>query len=155
MSRQSTKERKERLRVAIKEFNDELLNLVTIQDKMEKIYPINEQQVTEIDELYDEICKLNEPIKTLEIVLAKNNVEKEIELIEATKEKISRLKAELECKQGLIMQEESETFKIFSNLYSKIIKALDKLYLKEIKLEKSRVSKTKIDAVKESNNLGQ
>ena len=155
MSRQSTKEREAKLRVAIKELNDELLNLVTIQDKMEKIYPINEQQVTEIDELYDEICKFNEPIKNLEILLAKNNVEEEIGLIEATKEKISRLKAELECKQDLIMQEESETFKIFSNLYSKIIKALDKLYLKEIKLEKSGVSKTKIDAVKESNNLGQ
>ena len=48
----STKERKAKLRVAIKEFNDELLNLVTIQDKLEKIYPINEQQVTEIDALY-------------------------------------------------------------------------------------------------------
>ena len=48
----STKERKAKLRVAIKEFNDELLNLVTIQDKLEKNYPINEQQVAEIDELY-------------------------------------------------------------------------------------------------------
>ena len=48
----STKERKAKLRVAIKEFNDELLNLVTIQDKLEKIYPINEQQVAEIDALY-------------------------------------------------------------------------------------------------------
>ena len=35
------------------------------------------------------------------------------------------------------------------------MKALDELYLKEIKLEKLGVSKTKIDAVKESNNLGQ
>ena len=92
MSRQSTKEREAKLRVAIKELNDELLNLVTIQDKMEKIYPINEQQVTEIDELYDEICKFNEPIKNLEILLAKNNVEEEIGLIEATKEKISRIR---------------------------------------------------------------
>ena len=130
MSRQSTKEREAKLRVAIKELNDELLNLVTIQDKMEKIYPINEQQVTEIDELYDEICKFNEPIKNLEILLAKNNVEEEIGLIEATKEKISRLKAELECKQDLIMQEESEAFEIVSDLYSKRIKALDELYLK-------------------------
>ena len=32
----STKERKAKRRIAIKEFNDELLNLVTIQDKMEK-----------------------------------------------------------------------------------------------------------------------
>ena len=65
----STKERKAELRVAIKEFNDELLNLVTIQDKLEKIYPINEQQVAEIDELYDEIWKFDEPIKNLEILL--------------------------------------------------------------------------------------
>ena len=34
--------------MAIKEFHDELLNLVTIQDKYEKIYPIDEQQVAEI-----------------------------------------------------------------------------------------------------------
>ena len=118
----STKERKAKLRVAIKESYDELLNLVTIQDKLEKIYPINEQQVAEIDELYDEIWKFDEPIKNLEILLAKSSVERsfaeeEIELIEATKEKISRLKAELECKQDMIMQEKSETFKMFSDLY--------------------------------------
>ena len=57
--------------VAIKEFNDELLNLETIQDKLEKVYPINEQQVAEMDELYDEIWKFYEPIKNLEILLAK------------------------------------------------------------------------------------
>ena len=122
MPRLSTKERKAKLCVAIKEFNDELLNLVTIQDKYEKIYPINEQQVAEIDELYDEIWKFDEKIKILEILLAKINVERsfadeEIELIEETKEKISRLKAELEYKQDMVMQEESETFKMFSDLY--------------------------------------
>ena len=89
---------------------------------MEKIYPINEQQVAEIDELYDAIWKFDEKIKSLEILLAKISVERsfaeeEIELIEATKEKISRLKAELECKQDMIMQEKSETFKMFSDLY--------------------------------------
>ena len=93
-----------------------------MQDKLEKNYPINEQQVAEIDELYDEIWKFDEPIKNLEILLAKSSVERsfaeeEIELIEATKEKISRLKAELECKQDMIMQEKSETFKMFSDLY--------------------------------------
>ena len=72
----STKERKAKLRVAIKEFNDKLLHLVRIPDKMEKIYPINEQQAIEIDELYDEIWKLDEPIKNLEILLAENNVER-------------------------------------------------------------------------------
>ena len=117
----STEERKAKLHVAIKRFNDELLNIVTIQDKSEKICPINEQQVAEIGELY-KIWKFDEPIKNLEILLAKSSVERsfaeeEKELMEATKEKISRLKAELECKQDLIMQEESETFKIFSNLY--------------------------------------
>ena len=93
-----------------------------MQDKLEKIYPINQQQVAEIDELYDEIWKFNEKIKILEILLAKINVERsfadeEIELIEETKEKISRLKAELEYKQDMVMQEESETFKMFSDLY--------------------------------------
>ena len=34
--------------MAIKEFHDELLILVTIQDKYEKIYHIDEQQVAEI-----------------------------------------------------------------------------------------------------------
>ena len=53
------------------------------------------------------------------------------------------------------MQEDSETFKIFSGLYSQRIKALDELYLKEIKLEKLGVSKTKIDAVREPKNLDQ
>ena len=36
MPSQSTKERKAKLRVVIKEFNDELLNVVKIHDKMEK-----------------------------------------------------------------------------------------------------------------------
>ena len=88
----STKERKAKVCVAIKEFN-ELLNLVTIEGKLEKNYPINQQQVAEIDELdelYDEIWKFDEPIKNLEILLAKNSVgrsfaEEEIELIEAQK----------------------------------------------------------------------
>ena len=85
----STKERKAKQRIAIKEFNNDPLNLVMMLDKLEKSYPINEQQVTEIDELYDKIWKFDEPIKNLEILLAKNNVEEEIELIKTTKEKIS------------------------------------------------------------------
>ena len=142
----ATKVRKAKLYVAIKKFNDELLNLAKIQDKLEKNYPINEQQVAKI-------------IKSLEILLAKNSVkrnfaEEEIELLQATKEKMSRLKAELECQQDLIMQEESETFKILSDLYHDRRIALDELHFKGIKLEKLGVSKTKIDAVKESNNVG-
>ena len=41
-------------------------------------------------------------------------------LIEATKEKIKGLQAELECKQDLIMQEESEIFSdsgLFRNIF--------------------------------------
>ena len=151
----SIKEKKAKQRIAIKEFNDELLNLVTIQDKMEKIYPINEQQITEIDKLYDEIWKFDEPIKNLEILLAKSNAEEETQLIQTTKEKISELKAELECKQDLIMQEESETFEKFSHLYRMRRIALDELYLKEIKLEELGLPKTRINEVKESDNLGQ
>ena len=119
MPRLSKKEGKAIIRVATNEFKDKLINLVTMQDKMEKIYSINEQQVAEIDELYDEMWKFDELITNLEALFAKNNVEEEIELIETTKEKISRLKEELKCKQDLIMQEESETFKIFSDLHYK------------------------------------
>ena len=53
------------------------------------------------------------------------------------------------------MQEESETFEKFSDLYRKRRIALVELYLKVIKLEKLGVSKTRINEVKESNNLGQ
>ena len=53
------------------------------------------------------------------------------------------------------MQEESETFEKFSDLYRKRRIALDELYLKEIKLEELGVLKTRINDVKESNNLGQ
>ena len=67
------------------------------------MYSINEQQVTKIDELYDETWKFDEPTKNLEILLAKNNVEEEIDLVKTTKEKINEFKAELESKQDLIM----------------------------------------------------
>ena len=46
MQSPATKVRKAKLCVAIKEFNDKLLNLVTINWK--KNYPINEQEVAEI-----------------------------------------------------------------------------------------------------------
>ena len=41
--------------MAVKEFNDELLNLVTIQNEMEKLNTIRYQQVIEIDQMYDKI----------------------------------------------------------------------------------------------------
>ena len=80
-----------------------------------KNYPINEQQLVKTDKLYDEIWKFDESIKSLKTLLAKSSGEyrrEEIESIEATK-KNSRLQAELECKQDLIMQEGSETSELF------------------------------------------
>ena len=49
---------------------------------------------------------------------------------------ISDLKAELEYKQDLIMQEEFETGEILSDLHSKKLEALDELHVNEIELEK-------------------
>ena len=100
MSSLSTKKRKAKLCVAIKEFNDELLNLVTTQDKLEIIYPINEQQVAEIDELYDEIWKFDGPINNLEILLAKNSVEwsfpiEEIRVNRSNKRKDQQIKSRI------------------------------------------------------------
>ena len=146
MPSQSTKERKAKSRVVIKEFNDELLNVVKIHDKMEKKKSINEQQVIEIDKLHDETWKFNEPIKNLEILIEKSRVEEEIELVEETKEKIIRLQAELECKQDSIMWGESEPFEVFSGLYQKRLNALYELVLKDEMFVKLRVSQTKIDA---------
>ena len=93
---------------------------------MEKNYSINEQQLVKIDKLYDEIWKFDEPIKNLEILLEKSSVERSSteekrQLIGATKEKIKGLQAKLECKQNLVIQEESETFEIFSDLYMLIM----------------------------------
>ena len=104
-----------------------------------------------MDKLYDEIRNFDESIKNLEILLAKINFERniteaEMEFKEATKQKISGLQAELECKQDLIMQEESEIFEIFSDLNSKRVDALYKLDFKGEKLEKLGVSE--IDKVK-------
>ena len=67
----STKERKAKRCIVIKDFNDELLNLVMILDKIENIWLINEQRQIEIDQLYDRIWKFDEPIKNLEILLEK------------------------------------------------------------------------------------
>ena len=51
----SIKERKAKsakVRMTVKEFNDELLNLITIQDEMEKLDTIRQQQIIETDEMY-------------------------------------------------------------------------------------------------------
>ena len=104
---------------------------------MEKIYPINEQQMFEIDKLYNEIWKFGKRIKSLEILLGKSSpVEEGRQLIEAIKEKIKGLQAELERNQDLITQEESKTFEFFSGLSNKRLGALYKLDLKTRKLVK-------------------
>ena len=139
--------------MTVKEFN-ELLNLITIQDGMEKLDTIRQQQIIEIDEIWDKIEEFQDLIENLEILLEKNNIKKETQLIKTTRKKVSRLKVELECKQDFIMQEEFETGEILSDLYYKRRAALDELYSKEIKLEKLGVLKIKTGPVKESNNLG-
>ena len=150
------KKEKQNYAQQLKKFHDELLHVVKIQDKMEKIYPINEQQTFEIDKLYNEIWKFGKRIKTLEILLGKSStVEEGRLLIEAIKEKTKGLQAELECNQDLITQEESKTFEFFSGLSNKRLGTLYKLDLKTRKLVKLGVSQTEIYAVKESNNLGQ
>ena len=53
------------------------------------------------------------------------------------------------------MQEEYQTFEIFSDLYHKRKIELDELCLKGIKFEKLGASRKKTDEVKESDNLGQ
>ena len=87
-----------------KEFNDELLNFKSVIDEMAKLDTIRQQQVIERDEIFDEIEESKELIEHLTILLAKSNIE-EIKFINAARKWISRLKAELEQKEELIMQE--------------------------------------------------
>ena len=114
---------------------------------MEKIWSINEQQMIEIDELYDEIWKLDELIEDLENLINKN---KENYSLESFKEKMTGLRDELECKQDSIIQNEYETNEIFSDLCSKSEEVIYQLNIKGAKLVKLGEPKTKIDVVKES-----
>ena len=61
MPSQTTKETKAKLakltRIVVKKFNDELLNLKIILDKMEKINAIWHQQIIEIDEILTYVIK--------------------------------------------------------------------------------------------------
>ena len=98
--RPSRKEIKAKRRIVSKEFKDELLDLLRMQNKMEKIYFTNEQQVKEIDE-YKEI------IKYLTITPAIYNGKK------TTIKTMIRSKDELESKKHLIEQEQLETFNVF------------------------------------------
>ena len=61
---------------------------------------------------------------------------------------VIKLKEELECKQDLIMQEEYETFKTFSDLFLKREETIYQLDLKGKKLVKLGVSKQKLMQLK-------
>ena len=61
---------------------------------------------------------------------------------------VIKLKEELECKQDLIMQEEYETFKTFSDLFLKREETIYQLDLKGKKLVKLCVSKQKLIQLK-------
>ena len=60
-----TNERKEKRRTKVKEFNDELLNLVAIEDKSDKNNIFGEQQHIEIDKLDFEVLDIDGLIKDL------------------------------------------------------------------------------------------
>ena len=60
-----TNERKEKRRTKVKEFNDELLNLVAIEDKSDKNNIFGEQQHVEIDKLDFEVLDIDGLIKDL------------------------------------------------------------------------------------------
>ena len=97
------------------------------------------------------MMKCGSLIKNLEMLSAKNNNKEEKEPVEgATKKKkmVIKLKEELECKQDLIMQEEYDTFKKFSDLYFKREEAIYQLDLKGEKLVKLGVSKQKLMQLK-------
>ena len=61
---------------------------------------------------------------------------------------VIKLKEEIECKQDLIMQEEYETFKTFSDLFLKREERIYQLDLKAKKLVKLGVSKQKLMQLK-------
>ena len=115
---------------------------------MEKLNAIWHQQIIKIDEIYDKINKFKELIEYLTTAPVKNNNTEETAI-----KRINRSKAELECKLELIMQEEFETCKIFSDLYYEKLYVQSELRSKETKLEKLGVSETAIDEVKKPTNL--
>ena len=59
-----------------------------------KLDTLRQQQVIDIDEMFDEIEELKELIKNLTILSVKNNIEEERKFINAARKMISRLKAE-------------------------------------------------------------
>ena len=77
LSRKERKAKSAKVRMTVKKFNNQLLNLITIQDGMEKLDTIRQQQIIEIDEIWDKIEEFQDLIENLEILLEKNNIKKE------------------------------------------------------------------------------
>ena len=96
----STKEKKAKRRIVVKEFNDELLNLVMIQYEMKKLDVIWQKQIIKINEMHDKIEERKELIEYLTISPAKNNNREKTAI-----KMLNRLKPELECKQDLVTRE--------------------------------------------------
>ena len=68
MSNLSIKKRKAKsanVRMTVKEFNEDLLNLMIIQDEMERLNTIVQQKVIETNEMHDKIEELKELIEYL------------------------------------------------------------------------------------------
>ena len=68
MSNLSIKKRKAKsanIRMTVKEFNEDLLNLMTIQDEMERLNTIGQQKVIETNEMHDKMEEFKELIEYL------------------------------------------------------------------------------------------
>ena len=68
MSNLSIKKRKAKsanVRMTVKEFNEDLLNLMPIQDEMERLNTIGQQKVIETNEMHDKIEEFKELIEYL------------------------------------------------------------------------------------------
>ena len=136
--RPSRKEIKAKRRIVSKEFKDELLDLLRMQNKMEKIYFTNEQQVKEIDEMYDKIDEYKEIIKYLTITPAIYNGKK------TTIKTMIRSKDELESKKHLIEQEQLETFNVFLSCVMREKQQQTNYILKEQNLKNQEYQKQRL-----------
>ena len=63
LSRKERKAKSAKVRMTVKKFNNQLLNLITIQDEMEKLNTIRQQQTIETDEMYDKKEEFKELIE--------------------------------------------------------------------------------------------
>ena len=63
LSRKERKAKSAKVSMTVKKFNNRLLNLITIQDEMEKLNTIRQQQTIETDEMYDKKEEFKELIE--------------------------------------------------------------------------------------------